>query len=528
MRTKTVTGFESILSRVSGGSVPQSEATLHDLALDQVFARLGDEAPHAVPAFGALLGAVGEVEYRQAVFRGLEDARIRGAVETFLQEAADWGRRDEASGKAHSPFEAELWHLRAVVGYVGAVESFAEGLADALSTSGVVSEGWEQLAHYVREYRASLVFGALETEALAVDDQFAQVRYNTLIRGSRVTVAQTDREADLGAAVATVFDRFRQGDVTDHRTVFREPGLDHVQAWILERVAQVHPELFARLMRFAANTREYHDRTLALFIDEVRFYLAYLDYLTPMRNAGLPICYPTLSTESKGLTVTDTWDLALAPRLVDDRQPVVTNDLTLTGPERILVISGPNQGGKTTMARIFGQLHYLAAIGCPVPGTRAEVFLCDRVLTVFEREEQLDTLEGRLGAEIQRLHEVFGEATGRTVIVINEAFASTALLDARILTRDVLERVSALDALAVCVTFIDELSRLNEKTVSMVSTVDPDDPAVRTFHVERRIADGLAYARALATKHELTSAQIITRLRSSREPATAPEERGRS
>jgi len=513
VRAETVAGCESILSRGDGGGVQQSDGTLHDLALDQVFARLGDDAPRAVSAFGVLLKSAADVEYRQAVFRGLEDARVRQVVEVFLEEAQTCMRRDEASAKAHSRFEPELWHLRAVVGYIGAVEAFAEGLAKALPASGVVSQGWERLVRHVGEYRASPLFGGLEKEALAIEDEFAQLRYNALIRGAKVTVAQTDGEADLGAVVTHVFERFRQGEVTDHRSTFREPGLDHVQGWILERGAQVHPGPFARLMRFAGNTRGYHDQTLMRFVDEVRFYLAYLDHLIPMRQAGLSVCYPIVSEESKEFTVTEAWDLVLAPRLVKEQHPVVvTNDLTLTGTERIVVISGPNQGGKTTMARVFGQVHFLAALGCPVPGAQAQVFLCDQVLTVFEREEQLDTLEGRLGAEIARLHEVFAEATARTVIVINEAFASTALQDARILTRDVLERISELDAVAVCVTFIDELSRLNEKTVSMVSTVDPSDPAVRTFRVERRVADGLAYARALAAKHELTSEQILTRL----------------
>ncbi len=527
MRTETDSTFKSILFPAGdGGTTAQLDATLHDLALDQVFARMGTKAPRAVAAFSAPLGSVVNVGYRQAVFRGLEEPGLRRVVEAFLRAMSECDRRDNAVAHAHFRFESELWHLHAVVSYVGAVETFHAGLENALQDSGASSEGWGLLTQHVGAYHGTAVFFSLETEALAIERRFSQLRYNALIRGGKVTIAATDDEPDLGAMVTEVFDRFRQGEVADHRTPFRKPGLDHVQAWMLERAAQVHPGDFERLLQFARNTREYRDGVLERFVDEVRFYLAYLDYVAPMREAGLPLCYPSVSEDDKDFAVAAGWDLALASRLVERGGQVVTNDVSLTSPERILVISGPNQGGKTTTARTFGQLHHLAAIGCPIPGRSARVFLCDRVLTVFERSEQLDTLEGRLGAEVQRLHEVLEQASGHTVIVINEAFASTALHDARILTKDVLERISDLDALAACVTFIDELSRLNEKTVSMVSTVDPSDPAVRTFRVERRVADGRAYARALAAKHELTSEQIRSRL--NRSQATEAREEARS
>jgi hypothetical protein len=63
------------------------------------------------------------------------------------------------------------------------------------------------------------------------------------------------------------------------------------------------------------------------------------------------------------------------------------------------------------------------------------------------------------------------------------------------------------------VTFIDALSTLNDKTVSMVSTVDPEDSARRTFTIIREPANGLAYALSLAQKHGVAYEQLRRRVR---------------
>jgi DNA mismatch repair protein MutS len=292
------------------------------------------------------------------------------------------------------------------------------------------------------------------------------------------------------------------------RANFRSwPEMDHVQEWIADRVARLFPAEFAALDAFCRRYSGLEDETVAAFDREIQFYLGYLDVIAPMKAAGLEFCYPRVSTGDKETDVSGAFDLALAAKLAPGPAGVVTNDFRLSGEERIFVVTGPNHGGKTTFARMVGQLHYLAGLGYPVPARSARLFLPDKVFTHFEREEDLATLRGKLADELFRIRDVLGQATGRSLLVMNESFASTTLDDATLIGERILAQMTELGLLGVYVTFLDELTSSTPACVSMVGTVNPDDPTERTYTIVRKPADGLAYATAIARKYRLTYPQ---------------------
>jgi DNA mismatch repair protein MutS len=506
--------FESILFEQPGagpGTVwPQQPEFFADLNLDQVLKSMtaGREQYDLEPLFCTPLHDAGAVRYRHEVLRDLETREVLEPVSRFAEAMRRMRQHLEQAQKLHYKLQKQAWFLDAVEVYCTAVRA----LAGELAAGEVTSPGFDGFRRYLAEYAGSERFTSLAEQTQALKDAFARVRYAVRIHGPRVTVSRYDGEPDYGAEVEEVFARFQQGAVQSYLVKLSQYAeMDHVEAQIASLVARLYPDEFATLDGYCTRDRDYLDPVIGRFDREVQFYLAYLELAARCKAAGLPFCYPDVSARSKESAAKDTFDIALANKLVPGGT-VVTNNFHLTGPERMLVVSGPNNGGKTTFARTFGQLHYLASLGLPVPGASARLFLPDRIYTHFEKEEDIETLRSKFEDELVRVHQILQRATGDSVIVMNESFSSTALDDALFVGTEVMRRILGLGCLGVYVTFVDEIASLSEATVSMVSQIVPGNPAERTFKVLRRPAEGLAYAWAIAEKYGLSYDRLLERI----------------
>jgi hypothetical protein len=484
-----------------------------DLNLDQVIDAItvSRDNYNLKPFFYTPLHDEDTIQYRHEIMQELENETLMENIKSFAEKMVVTRRYLALVDKLDFKNFQEGWFLEATEVYCDAVDS----LVHDLSRLDLKSLGFLSFRDYLTDYASSDGFTSLLTETKKLKTALSTIKYCVIIKDSTVMVRKYEAETDYSVEVEETFAKFKQGVVKDYRVKLYEGSvMNYVEAQILDFVAELHPDIFANLDNFYTQHHNYFlDETINIFDREIQFYIAYLEFIARFKRAGLKFCYPQISHASKEIHDYEGFDLALANKLINERSSVVCNDFYLRNKERIFVVSGPNQGGKTTFARMFGQLHYLASLGCPIPGREARLFLFDRLFTHFERVENIKDLRGNLEDDLVRIHDTLNQSTSNSIIIINEILSSTTLKDAVFLSKEVMEKLLQLDLLAVWVTFVEELASFSEKTVSMVSTVVPENPALRTFKIVRRPADGLSCAISIAEKYRVTYKSLRERIR---------------
>lgn len=498
--------------KLSKGTPPQPNHFV-DLNLDQTVNAIivTRQEYNLAGIFRDPLRVKDDVEYRHEVFHDLEDEPLRDAFSTFALEMHKMRKYLAQAEKLHHPNQEKRWHIEAIMIYCAAVCALEQALASSTAKSRALGHQFRQ---YLSTYVESSQFKTLCSEVRELLSELDAITYSVHIKGDTFSVRHYEQEADYSEAIEATFQKFRQGAVHDHHTEFHEyADMNHVEAKVLEFVALLNPDSFERLNDLHARSKDYLDPTVAEFDREIQFYLAYKEYMTQFEAIDRHFCYPDVSESDKHVYAKDCFDIALGKKLLSASKSVVCNNFELKNHERMMVVTGPNQGGKTTFARMFGQIFFLASLGCPVPGTAAALLLADEIFTHFERQEDINNLRGKLKDDLVRIHRILRTASPRSILVMNEIFTSTSLTDGLFLSEKIMEESIKLDVLGVWVTFIDELASYDDSVVSMISSVDPSK-TIRTFKIVNASATGRSYAMALAQKYDLTPERIKERVQS--------------
>jgi DNA mismatch repair protein MutS len=142
--------------------------------------------------------------------------------------------------------------------------------------------------------------------------------------------------------------------------------------------------------------------------------------------------------------------------------PFVANDLELDDDRRMLIITGPNMGGKSTYMRQTALIVLLAHIGSFVPAAACELSLVDRIFTRIGSSDDLAGGRSTFMVEMSETANILHNASERSLVLMDEVGRGTSTFDGLSLAWSAAEHLAGLRAFTLFATHYFELTVLPE------------------------------------------------------------------
>src|SRR5437867_3452941 len=176
--------------------------------------------------------------------------------------------------------------------------------------------------------------------------------------------------------------------------------------------------------------------------------------------------------------------------------------LDMDSSRRVLVISGPNAGGKTVVLKTIGLLALMAQSGIPVPAEEASLPIFDRVLADIGDQQSITNHLSTFSAHVLAIKSMLESATSRSLILLDEIGSSTEPGEGAALGRAVLEQFREIGVLAVATTHYNRLKVYAETTPGVANAAMEFnemtlEPTYRLIHGLAGASSGLKIAERL-------------------------------
>jgi DNA mismatch repair ATPase MutS len=206
----------------------------------------------------------------------------------------------------------------------------------------------------------------------------------------------------------------------------RSPVYSHTIPPRDEHGARALGELKDRSLNRAANAvaqaAEHVESFLHVLRRELAFHIGCLNLADQLAQLSEPIAFPEPAPAGeRRLTCRSLYDVTLV--LTMQRQ-VVGNDVTAEGKE-LVIITGANQGGKSTFLRSVGLAQLMMQAGMFVPAESFSANVCRGLFTHYKREEDASMQSGKLDEELARMSSIVDSLTPGAMVLFNESFAAT-------------------------------------------------------------------------------------------------------
>jgi DNA mismatch repair protein MutS2 len=442
-------------------------------------------------------------DIRPVLARGAaEGSALEGAELARLIPALEAGPRVQAWGRAVRPVAAAVAALTdGLPRLVELLDTLRQALEDDGSLTDRASPRLRQLRQQIRDRRRRIV-ADLERMLAAEGDRLFADRFVTVRHGRYVLPVRAEARQRVRGIV---HDRSQSG-----QTIFVEPeGLVEANNDLVQTLREEEQEAARILAELTAAVR-----ARLADLEQLVATIGELDWLFARAHTAVRMeaSAPVIDLAGRVALRAARHPLLLAQAWRDTARAVVPVDVELSPARPLLLITGPNAGGKTIALKTLALCALMAQVGCHVPaaeGSRLPVF--ERLYAIIGDEQSVAENLSTFSAFVKQIREVLAEADARSLVLVDELGAGTDPDEGAALAKAILETLADRGVLVAATTHLEPLRAFaSTEPRARNASVEFDTRTLAPTFRLRYDVPGQSYALAIAGRLGL-SPELIAR-----------------
>lgn len=258
---------------------------------------------------------------------------------------------------------------------------------------------------------------------------------------------------------------------------------------------------------------------------QLEFYMGAVRLIQLCNSSGLHMCRPNyLPLSARSCEINGLFDPVYFSKCRiwnvknKEKRTVVTNNIKFDDEGRMYILTGANNGGKTTFARAIGICQILAQAGLYVPAQECNISLCDYVFTHFPKEEQLGIDASKFTSEIKDFKIISEKITENSILLMNESIQSTTPNECVQVAKELLNVFCIIGVRGIFVTHLIDIADYidsinvnkynNSKISSLVMTVD-ESTGQRLYKISKELPNKTSHSINILSKYGISVDDII-------------------
>lgn len=259
------------------------------------------------------------------------------------------------------------------------------------------------------------------------------------------SIKQPKKKARQGGLQKFYYNFVKRNAIPINSNEALQQDVSRLKEFTMQQVLRIFSGYLGRMMKFFEH-----------FSEEIAFYRGVINFMSRMHELSIPLTMPQpqpAGTKDTGFK--DLYELSMAIYL---QSKPVGNTLELNGTV-LTLITGANQGGKSTFLRSYGIAQILMQCGMPVPAKEFLAPVYRQVFTHFTRREDEQLNSGRLREELQRMGNMIKAAGPGCIFLLNESFASTTEKEGSKIAEGILRAFYEKGITTIMVTHLFQLAK---------------------------------------------------------------------